>query len=172
MIDQKLKAAAADALYDGDLPEFQALVSRHEGLMDHALGSGNWLHIAASTDHVEIVQWLLDQGQDPKEVTKLEPHTTPLFEALTHEKLSVARLLLNGGANPNVERLVLTPLCGTVKHRSLEAMKLLEEFGVDLHAVFQDEIVNRQINALSMAVGNRKDDVAKYLKSKGCKMPE
>ena len=73
-------------------------------------------------------------------------------------------------ADPTVERLVIGAIVGFEEH-SLEMVKLLEQYGADLHTVYTNELTGQPMNALGEAVGWDKEDVAEYLRSKGCVMP-
>ncbi len=155
----------------GDLDGFAEMNRTYPTLLGEAVGGGNWLHIAARGNNPHVVQWLIAQGQDPNELTKYAKGNVPLFSALCRENLEVARTLLENGADPNLVRVVITPLVVTAPQKALEAIKLLEEYGADLHAVFTNEHTDTPMNALSTAKEHGLRDVVDYLLSKGAKLP-
>ena len=65
---------------------------------------------------------------------------------------------------------MLTPIVGGKKH-SLEMIRLLDQYGADLHEVFVNEYNGEHVNALSMSVSYGLDEVADYLRSRGCELP-
>ena len=52
-----------------------------------------------------------------------------------------------------------------------DLIKLLEQYGTDLHRVFVNHYTGRPMNALSTAIDWGMDDVAEYLRSKGAVLP-
>ncbi len=172
-LTHEVKLDASLSFSAGDFEAFKAKLAATPALLDEPFGSGNWLHSAARSGNVEITEWLIEQGQDVNELERIAPHSPPLVFALTREYLEVARVLLENGADPNVDRAVIAPLTcnGGKGKRQLEAIKLLDEFGVDLDEQFMNEFSNTLINAYSVARGNKLHDVVKYLESRGCKPP-
>lgn len=56
------------------------------------------LHVAASTDHVEIVEWLADQGAELRARTNVEEQT-PLHHAARYDSIQSIRILIDKGGN-------------------------------------------------------------------------
>jgi len=170
VVTQAEKVNASDLLGEGDLQGFQAAIQSTPGLLDDALGAGNWLLLAAEDNHADIARWLIAQGQDVNETTHLPPPRPPLFSALVLGSLEVARVLLEHGADPNYHKLVITPI--TQGERALEAVKLLEEFGADIHKEYMHQQLQQPMNALSAAIDYNRADVVEYLRSKGAVLPQ
>ncbi|GIW82856.1 MAG: hypothetical protein KatS3mg105_4663 [Gemmatales bacterium] len=129
-----------------------------------------WLDLAVMRKNERLVRALLELGCNVNQSKGSSSFETPLFSALCEDDPGMARLLLEHGADPHLERLVITAIVGDNQH-SLELVKLLEEHGADLHAVYTNEITNEPMNALSAAIDWGKDDVAEYLRSKGAVLP-
>ena len=171
MIDHQDKLDAATLLQNGDVDGFRQILRDRPGLLENAIGSGNWLFMAAQYNQLEIAKHLLDLGQDPNERERLPPHNVPLVPAIRKQYLEVAELLLSHGADPNMQRLVISGV-RSKGNRALEAVKLLEEFGADLHQEYFHHQLKQPMNALSAAKDAGKDDVVEYLLSKGARLPE
>ena len=172
-LPHEVKLDASLSFTAGDFEQFKAKIEATPALLDDPFGSGNWLHLAANTNNAEITEWLILRGQDVNGVYRRTNKITPLFIALSRENLEVARVLLENGADPSKEREIIAPLSsnGGKGERQLEAIKLLDEFGVDLNQQFINEFTNTPINALSVAQANKIDDVVDYLVSRGCTRP-
>lgn len=54
------------------------------------------LHVAASANHVEIVEWLADQGAELKARTNVEEQT-PLHHAARYDSVRAMRILFDRG---------------------------------------------------------------------------
>ena len=89
---------------------------------------------------------------------------TPLTTAAYYGNVAVAKLLLNKGADPNApDKRNTHPLVIAAGHHGhLEIVKALVEKGVKVHGRIGTE-------ALEMALGCRRFDVAEFLMEKGAK---
>lgn len=54
------------------------------------------LHVAASTNHVEIVEWLADQGAELEARTTIEKQT-PLHHAARYDSVGAMQVLVDKG---------------------------------------------------------------------------
>ena len=124
----------------------------------HAPANGRGpLHYAASSNHPEIIQLLIDAGIDIDVRTDYD--TTPLFDAASPSSIDAARKLLQLGADPNIPVTYdgSTAFMVAVKYASypdedyytaedaardkakgitrLTILELLVEYGADPHAV-------------------------------------
>ncbi len=67
------------------------------------LRSGGVLHLGAKRNDLRGVKWLLEQGADPNaRWAHWDADVTPLHLAILADHADVARLLLNGGADPTI----------------------------------------------------------------------
>ena len=65
----------------------------------HKDGEGRTpLHVAASTNHVEIVEWLADQGAELRARTNIEQQT-PLHYAARYDSIQAIQILVDKGGN-------------------------------------------------------------------------
>ena|GEM_PF-5256157 len=133
---------------------------------------------AAETSNIQRIKDLLENGVNPDECYRNSTYT-PLMFACTHEHkddYEIAKLLLEHGANPNVEdggsQYVdygvqstegFTPLMyASMSSQKLELVKLLVGYGADVsHA----SVVGK--TALSIAKEFQNYDIEQYLLEKG-----
>lgn len=113
------------------------------------------LHLATSTDNLEIISLLLKFGADINSINnKMQ---TPLHYTIWHhiDNEQIIALLLNNGANPNAkDNWGMTPLHFTAQISNAKINVLLLEAGADIHAS------NRYGTKLPLyyAATNRNDD--------------
>ncbi len=98
-----------------------------------AEGRHRALALAAQHGYVEVVKLLLDAGEDPSRYNPVgnHPHSTPLHQAVAAGHPAVVRLLVERGANLDIEDTVYhgTPL-GWAKHTGqVEIEKYLSTIG-------------------------------------------
>jgi hypothetical protein len=159
----------SNSIHKGDVAEVLRLFGQHpEYLQQRFRNWVPWLELACKGASLLMVQTLLDLKCDPNEGRN--QHETPLLSALGNDRPDIVRLLLDRGADPNKGRCLITAITG-LKRCSLENVKLLEQYGADLHRVYLNELSKTPMNALETAVAWGKKDVEAYLRSKGCVMP-
>jgi len=166
-MDDDLKDRILEAIFDGKLADLKAIFTVHS----KAVHAGPWLHRASSQPDVDVVKYLLGLGCD---IRGLDIQgNQPLLDAVSFDQPQNVKLLLEHGAAPDPEdsRNVIAAVVGDNQH-GLEIIKLLEQYGADIHRVFEHEIAKKKINALSEAIAWGKDDVVEYLKSRGAVLPD
>ena len=90
-----------------------------------------WLISAAKFGHGDMAQLLLRLGAEADNKSENNIHT-PLYYAAHKGHMGVVKVLLDGGANPNVEtRNGWTPLHSAVMEGHKDVAKLLLEAGAD-----------------------------------------
>lgn len=112
--------------------------SKNDELLDHAAISGR----------LDIIKYLLDKGAN---IDRID-NRSPLISSIEREKTSVAKYLIQRGANVNIENSL--PLTEAVKTDNLEIVKELVEHGA---------IVNEDILQLSKDLKNY--EIYQYLKA-------
>lgn len=123
-------------------------------------GQHSWLFLAASLGRIDVVKVLLHAGCDPN--FKVKYGTRALNGALLENNLEMATLLLEHGADPNLERYVVSAVVGG-KANALAMLKLLERFGADLHREFPLGKSDKTVTALDMARTWNQQEAVEYL---------
>jgi uncharacterized protein len=130
-----------------------------------------WLGIAAHQGNRDMVQALLEIGCDVNDGGKLPSmRIRALSTAVDRDEPEIVRLLLENGANPNLNRCVIGAVVGG-KQNSVQLLQLLEQHGADMHRLFPLGESDKMINALSMATAYGNQPAIDYLLSKGATMP-
>jgi ankyrin repeat protein len=163
--------AIRDAVRSGDVQQVRDMFAKHPEMVRHEYGGGTWLHIAAHRDSVKMIEMLISHGCNVNAEKEFRTRDTPLDYAIMEDNPETVRILLEHGASLNHGREVIGALTGT-KLNCLAVVKLLEQYGADLHRVFNNEMTGRPMNALSEAIVWGKQDVVDYLRSKGAVLPE
>ncbi|MGB1298874.1 MAG: ankyrin repeat domain-containing protein [Psychrobium sp.] len=97
------------------------------------------LFVATEQDNLKNVQLLLSLGADPDHIFQLR---SLLHEAVAGQKLTLARLFLQAGANANIKnRYDVTPLATSVHQKKPAMTMLLLEHGANAN------IVDHQLNS-------------------------
>ncbi|XP_062493599.1 ankyrin repeat and SOCS box protein 2 isoform X2 [Pezoporus occidentalis] len=97
------------------------------------------LHLAAERNNDDILEELIDAGYDVNTALSNERsclyedrRTTPLYFAVFNNNIYATELLLQAGANPNVD--LINPLLISIRHGCLKTMKLLLDHGANIDA--------------------------------------
>ena len=170
------------AISNGDCKKFVAFNRKYPDMARHPFmgdpGGTTWLHVAAGAGQLKICQMLIEQGADVNAIDSSRgSHTkySVLREAVSSDHATTAKMLLESGAviDPNDLWLVIGAIANDHED-SLGLVKLLAAHGADLHLVIPGELTahGKPLNALTTALDWDRSDVVKYLKSKGCVMPE
>lgn len=155
---EELKVAISLAVEDGDVAKVRQFLTEHPDMVQLDFGMGTWLHMAAMEDSMPMVEMLLELGCEVDAQMDNSTRNTPLSDAITKAKPAIAKVLLEHGADPDHNRHIIGAAYAS-KH-SLELVKLLDENGADIHAVFDfHSDPPTKINALSTAIEYGHDDV-------------
>ena len=127
-----------DAVRLGDLKEVKRLIEADPALMemaDDTDGGRTPLILACRNDHIDIAEYLLDQGVDI-EARDLELGRTALVHACVGDHRAIAALLLRRGVDVNVhDGYGCTPLILATADGHDEIIKLLlKEKELDINA--------------------------------------
>ncbi|KAM9294386.1 ankyrin repeat and SOCS box protein 2 [Gastrophryne carolinensis] len=97
------------------------------------------LHIAAERNNDDILEELIDAGYDVNFTLSFDRarlyedrRSTPLYFAVMNNNIYATRLLLEAGANPNID--LLNPLLISIRHGCLTTMKMLLDYGANIDA--------------------------------------
>ena len=126
------------------------------------------LHLFAGMGNTEQVSILLKAGVDPNVESYTDGFTaTPLVDAVTHNKLDNARLLITSGADVNyIIRSSIadyTILNRSVMYGEQEAVSFLLESGADPNSIRLNHSDNGTYPALFDAVSNNYYEIARML---------
>lgn len=120
-----------------DTPNIEVLVRAllQSGANTDAYDEAGWspLHLATAAGKDAVVKVLLDHRFPVDITTREHIQVTPLALAAMHGHTSTAKLLLEHGANPNMQdRTGCSPAHTAVVYRQLPLLKLLVRYGADL----------------------------------------
>lgn len=170
MPDQSLESQIEAAINGGRCSEVEALLNSNPHMIRHDYGQGTWLHLAARRTNLEITNVLLQLGCDATQYAIDRFYGTSLQVAIARGSEPIARRLLENGAEPNVDNVIIAAIVGP-KANSLDLVKLLTQYGADIHKEYVHESLQQIMNPLSNAIAWGKKDVAEYLKSLGARVP-
>jgi ankyrin repeat protein len=124
----------------GTLDRISAWLREEPALLNTPAPDGfSALGLAAFFGHTEVLSLLLSQGANPNAASENPTHVTPLHSAVAHRRaevsLSMARALLEHGANPNLKQQGgYTPLHQAAHHGQDPMIELLLSHGADVSA--------------------------------------
>lgn len=170
MPDQSLESKIKAAINGGRCSEVEALLNSNPHMIRHDYGQGTWLHLAARRGNLEITDMLLQLGCDATQYAVDRLYGSALSDAIAGGSEPITRRLLENGADPNVDNVIVDAIVGP-KPNSLELVKLLTQYGADIHKEYVHESLQQIMNPLSNAIAWGKKDVAEYLKSLGARVP-
>uniref|UniRef100_A0A8C5MY08 Ankyrin repeat and SOCS box containing 2 n=1 Tax=Leptobrachium leishanense TaxID=445787 RepID=A0A8C5MY08_9ANUR len=97
------------------------------------------LHIAAERNNDDIVEELINAGYDVNFALSFDRarlyedrRSTALYFAVINNNLNTAKMLLQAGANPNVD--IINPLLISIRHGCCKMMQLLLDHGANVNA--------------------------------------
>ncbi|KAJ6661861.1 hypothetical protein lerEdw1_013032 [Lerista edwardsae] len=97
------------------------------------------LHLAAERNHDDVLEELIEAGFDVNATLSFERarlyedrRSSVLYFAVINNNVYATELLLEAGANPNVD--LINPLLISIRHGCLKTMKLLLDYGANIDA--------------------------------------
>ncbi|XP_054825844.1 ankyrin repeat and SOCS box protein 2 [Eublepharis macularius] len=97
------------------------------------------LHMAAECNRDDVLEELVEAGFDVNATLSFERarlyedrRTTVLYFAVANNNVYATELLLEAGANPNID--LINPLLISIRHGCLKIMKLLLDYGANINA--------------------------------------
>lgn len=168
-----LKAAIMQAMRQGDVPEVARLFRETPQALQMETGVGSWLHKAATLGNLELVKTCVAAGID---VNAPPPSGLPpencLFDAAISGSIDVVRWLLEQGAKSECvveleggarRNFALNEAIGNDR---LDMVQLFVEYGADVNVFYAGR------TPLLIAEATGRKAIAKYLRSKGAKLPK
>lgn len=164
-LDLEIERQFYEAIREDRVDLFENLVESNSDCLHAPFLGGCLLHYVASFSHdnVKMIEFLLKEGMPVDNTTfNNEP---PLGGAVDAGSISIARILLEAGADPNQDRHLIGAI--NAEKNSLELVKLLVEFGVDVNREFR--FWGRKgplYSALSWAETNEKQEIVDFLRAR------
>lgn len=128
MVDLHFAPSFGNAIEHAEsIPMLELLVVDFEADINHIGSDGYWpLYSFAESGDLPAVRWLLDHGADPNNTSTGE---TALFKAVRHNHFEMVKLLIERGAEANVQDVDgWTPLFCC---QSVESAEFLVQHGAD-----------------------------------------
>lgn len=119
--------------------------------------------------YTETVPLLLELDADINATNKGRENEDAILSALAGSRYEELKFLLEHGAIPNKQHVVWSAVTGLKDQ--LAMVKLVEQYGADIHEVDEGGFSGRFANPLSLAKDYGHEDVVEYLESRGCVMP-
>ena len=120
------------------------------------------LSLAAFFDQEEIALLILESGGDPNLKASNSAGVNALHSAVAKNNLSLCRLFLENGADPNIPQMQNVTSLHSAAHRgNAELVKLLVEYGADINAKMENGD-----SALSISQRDGHKDIIAFLHSK------
>jgi ankyrin repeat protein len=167
------RSAIEGALHSSNtLSVFQAFFEAGWDVNFHLGHMHDALYFAASTDDVELIQWLLEHGADPNANNDL-PSLSTLAEAATEASTNVVGLLLEHGASLHQS----DALQAAARAGRVDMIEYLLGKGADINEVIEDKwgyahskLDEKVGTALHQAAAYGKRDAVMLLLEKGADM--
>jgi uncharacterized protein len=157
------------ALYHSDTDSMRRFAAAEPDLFRKLRAGNDWVvcDAAKRRSTPEAVRSLIELGADVNE--RDSNGSTGLCWAVTYGRYDVAKVLLECGADPNLDCPLFRLTSSDVQDRVAMA-KLLLDHGADVNYPFIVEGLPPR-NALSAATDARLQDLVQFLKSRGGKLP-
>lgn len=159
-------------LKNADLQGIKEAVEKDPGLISRGWRNGTspWIFSAMLFPNYEMtVPLLLGLGADIDATQKGTGNISAISLATAESDIDKLRFLLEHGAKPTKARAVRGAV--VAMKDQLEMVKLLDQYGADIHEVGEGGFSGRYANPLSLAKNYGLDDVVEYLESRGCMLP-
>ncbi|MCC9606268.1 ankyrin repeat domain-containing protein [Blastopirellula sp. JC732] len=140
MIDKTANQALARAIYAQDPQRVQEVIAANPSLVRDFVTTEDlkrsWLNLAVKDGNAAVVAAMLDAGYNIN-VQLIPTGDTPLQTAILFEKDETVELLIARGANPNLDRSLVSALNWKLSpERRLRYVTLLVEAGADLNRLY------------------------------------
>jgi len=154
------------AAESGDVDEVAAILSI-DNRLTRAVSTDGWtpLHLAAHYGHLAVVETLLANNADVGIRSENSMRNQPLHAAAAGRAVSVCRMLLAAGADPNATQAGgYTALHAAAQNGQRDLVELLLAHGADVSAQTENGAT-----ALSLAEEAGRHEVAELLRARGAR---
>ena len=159
--------AIFSAVIFGDAAEVEKLLAGNRSLVNAASPDG-WvpLHLAAHFGHADVVRALLNKGAQVSACSSNAMHNTALHAAAAGRSQTVAKILLDAGADANARQSGgWTPLHSVAQNGNVEFARVLAEAGADVSAR-----ADNQQRPLDLALTNGQQAMVDFLEAHGASL--
>jgi uncharacterized protein len=160
--DKAFNMAMLAACQSDDVDGFIQLLAKRPEALKMNTPFGSWLHVAASSGSIKLVQHLLAHGLDPNSKGGTFGGSA-LNSAANRGHIDVAHALLESGAELDVSEPERNPLFGAVLAGSIEMVRLLVKRGIDYTVKYSGENMH-EMDACAFAKERGQTEISKYLK--------
>ncbi|UAA37574.1 ankyrin repeat domain-containing protein [Paraneptunicella aestuarii] len=166
-IDLDLARKIKLAVEKDDLESFIELLSDDKSLMNFITPFGSWLHIAASSGAVSVVDYLIANGFDLN-VKGGTLGGSALNTACSKGKKEIVEKLLKAGADMDVSDPTRNPLFASIYGNHIEIAKLLLDRGIDTKIKYTGENMT-DMGAIEFALERGSQEIADMITTyEGC----
>jgi ankyrin repeat protein len=132
-----MKTSVSDTAYQfrhwlaNDLAKAEPILKKHPELINQAVygDSESALHFFSVENRSDVITWLIARGANPNGIAS---DSFPLHEAAQLGNIEICRLLVEAGADPNLQDFVgETSLHKAASHAYVEIIELLLDFEAD-----------------------------------------
>ncbi|MCU7667430.1 ankyrin repeat domain-containing protein [Bacillus thuringiensis] len=153
-----------NAIKSGQLDTLRDLLEKEPKMLTWMTSFGTWLHVASKKGHLEIVEYLINQGIeiDAKGGT-FDASALNLAAGAGH--LDVVKYLIDSGAELDVSLAKRNPLFSAIYGGHKEVVEFLVERRIDTSIRYTEENI-KNMNAYEYAREFGQTEIAEYLNRK------
>ncbi|EIT83645.1 ankyrin repeat family protein, partial [Fictibacillus macauensis ZFHKF-1] len=164
MDEKSLNKSIRSAIKLGNSDEVKRLLEGNPQSLHAMTAFGTWLHMAARTGQMELVEYLVHQGIDVNTKGDIFD-ASPLRLAARAGHLEIVKYLIENGATLDVSLAKRNPLFGAIYGGHKEVAELLVEKGIDISIKYTGESI-KNMSAYDYAKEFGQTEIADYLKRK------
>jgi uncharacterized protein len=150
-----------EAIIQGDSEVAISLLGSDNEVLNMMTPFGTWLHVAAANGNFDVLQWLIDIGQNINACGGIT-EGSPINEAAAEGHPAIVKYLLSRGALLDISEPEKNPLFSTIHGGHLDIVKLLLEAGIDAKVKYSSESMN-DMGALEFAKERGQSEIVEYL---------
>lgn len=153
--------ALREAVKAGDVDRVRSVVAGSADRLHYVTPFGTWLHIAAKSGGLDLVQALISMGAD----INAKGGTfggAPINVAAGYGQAQIVKVLLAAGAELDVGEPERNPLFSAIQGGHVEIVKLLVESGIDFRVRYTGESM-KDMDAEAFARERGQTEIGKYL---------
>ncbi|WP_082542159.1 MULTISPECIES: ankyrin repeat domain-containing protein [unclassified Rhizobacter] len=161
--DQTFNRALFSACQTDACREVERLLHEQPSALRMRTPFGTWLHVAAGSGSLQVVEYLLSNGANPDEKGGTFGGSA-INEAAGKGHRQVVRKLLEAGASLDTSEPERNPLFSAIYGGHIELVKLLVESGIDYRVFYTGEYM-KEMDAIAFAQERGQTEISSYLRS-------